>query len=286
MGNDKAMKYEKYLVIGTGTVACNCALSLKRRGLNVSFLESRSRGAMSSESFCVRQGIDYQSALGKDAIRAILESISEPTLIVSASNRYIFPADIIEKPLLTIINFHGSLLPKYPGRNAEAWAIYNQENIAGITWHKVTADVDAGELLIQKSIQLSDSITSIKLLREYAKLATEAFEEIIDDVIFGTIKYQNQIGQRGEMRYSWMKPNDGVLDLNWNASQISAFLRAMDYGPLQTMGIPQVLFGDSIFQILNYKIYDEESENSFDKTTHTLVRSVDGKTFTMHLENS
>jgi methionyl-tRNA formyltransferase len=277
------MIYEKYLVIGTGAVACNCAVSLKKRGLDVTFMESRIRGAMSSEGFCNRQGIEYQAVMGVRITSCILDSYTKPTLIVSAANRYIFPVEIVENPLYTIINYHGALLPKYPGRNAEAWAIFNKEDVAGITWHKVTADIDSGEILIQKSITLNESITSFKLLREYAKLATESFEETIDNVIDGTEKYQRQIGQRGEMCYSWMKPNDGMLDLNWDAKSISCFLRAMDYGPLQILGLPRIMINNALYQIIGYKILDGESEDSFDETHLSLSKSKNGKTFLLRL---
>lgn len=260
--------YKKIYVIGTGAVANSCALCVKKAGEVVELIESRPATVPTCKQFCEKQGIAYQQLSG-DVLKAFLLALNEPTLIISAANRYLFPKEVVEKNNITIVNYHGALLPKHPGRNAEAWAIYDGDKEAGITWHYVVPDVDAGSILIQKTTPITEQTTSFTLLRINSKLVMEGFEEILSELLAGTLTGTKQT-ERREIHYSWMKPNDGVLDLNWDAEKISAFLRAFDYGPLRTMGYPKVAVGGKEYEILSYKELmnlDKDSHNTIQINT-------------------
>ena len=250
--------YRIAIVIGTGGVANFCAAELQNRGVSVSFVESRADTVGTSEAFCRKKGISYEQ-LAKDALTERLLAVNDKTLVVSASNRYLFPAEVLAKKNLVVVNYHGALLPRHPGRNAEAWAIFNQDTEGGITWHKVVADVDAGEILIQKSVPITDKTTSFSLLREYAKLAQSGFVEMVDGSLSETQPSFVQRGKRHAIKYSWMKPSDGILDLSWSGDKASAFLRAMDYGPLHTMGFPVVKLDNKEFNVMKYTINQNAS---------------------------
>jgi methionyl-tRNA formyltransferase len=258
--------FNQYIVIGVGTIACNCALILKNRGLSPIMIESRKGSSISSENFCSKNEISYKN-FNKKELTDYLNSVLETTLIVSASNRYIFPKEIIDKENLLIINFHGSLLPKFPGRNAEAWAIFEEESIGGISWHVVVPEIDAGEILIQIETPISRKTTSFSLLREYTKLATDSFDRILDKLTIEINKEIKQTSKELSLYYSWQKPNNGELNLAWNESKISAFLRSMDYGPLETLGLVWFEFNGIKYQVKKYKMSESlELKNSFNLT--------------------
>lgn len=264
--------YKKIYVIGSGAVANSCALCVKKAGEGVELIESRPATVPTCKQFCEKQGIAYQQFSG-DVLKEYLLALNEPTLIISAANRYLFPKEVVEKNNITIVNYHGALLPKHPGRNAEAWAIYEGDKEAGITWHYVVPDVDAGSILIQKTTPITEQTTSFTLLRINSKLVMEGFEEILPGLLAGTLTGTMQT-ERHEIHYSWMKPNDGVLDLNWDAEKISAFLRAMDYGMLQTMGEPQVVFCGDTYSVTKYKIQPKPMKGNmtrFDQGSTTLT---------------
>lgn len=245
--------YTRVIVVGIGAVATSCILELKNRGVNVEVLATRSNTVLSMKSFCERNNIDYIE-IEVESITSFLMSITEKTLLLSISNRYIFPNTVITKDNLEIINYHGALLPKYPGRNAEAWAIFNQESVGGITWHKVAKEIDAGEIIIQKELDISKDITSLLLLKKYGVIALEGFKEILSSLLDGSYVSFPQKGEIHKMRYSSMKPNNGYLDIDWDGHKISAFLRSMDYGPLQTFGVPKIILLDKEYNIEKYII--------------------------------
>lgn len=244
--------FNQYIVIGVGTIACNCALILKNRGLSPIMVESRKGSSISSGNFCSKNEISYKN-FNKEELTDYLNSLTETTLIVSASNRYIFPKEIIDKENLLIINFHGSLLPKFPGRNAEAWAIFEEESIGGISWHVVVPEIDAGEILMQMETPISEKTTSFSLLREYTKLATDSFDRILDKLNIEINKEIKQTSKELSLYYSWQKPNNGELNLGWNENKISAFLRSMDYGPLETLGLVWFEFNGTKYQVKKIK---------------------------------
>lgn len=78
----------------------------------------------------------------------------------------VVPKDFLEKWNGPILNVHPSLLPKYPGLKSVERAMADQADI-GVTVHKVTADVDAGETVAQKTVLKFE---------EYSRLSAEQVE--------------------------------------------------------------------------------------------------------------
>lgn len=60
----------------------------------------------------------------------------------------------------------------------------------------------------------------------------------------------------GKMHYSYEKPNNGILNLEWKEDQISAFLRSMDYSTLNVMGNPFIIENNIKYSWNSYKILD------------------------------
>lgn len=227
----------KSIVIGSGSIAQNCILSLINRDFEIIVFEFSKNNSKSLENFCNRNDVKYKAFNNKEELSNVFLKINENTLVVSASNRYLFPEEVIQNENLEIINYHSSLLPKYPGRNAEAWAIFEGELNAGITWHRVSLEVDAGDIIKQLDTPINADSTSLSLLKEFNKLATKAFDGIVVDYQYTGINYFKQVGySKDDLKYSWMKPNNGILDLAWSEKKVSQFLRSFNYGIFKNMG--------------------------------------------------
>lgn len=261
--------FDKVVVMGIGTVAANCAYRVKKCFDNIIFVETRSNSLLAQESFCNKKGITYYNlGVSKSLVTEYLNTISDKTLVVSVSNRYIFPEEIVNKQNLFIINYHGALLPKYPGRNAEAWAIYNNESEGGITWHIVSNGIDAGEIITQVKVPITNKTTSFSLLREYGKAAQSSFANILDDLLKGNIKTSPQQGNKSPLYLAKMRPNGNVFNPEWDEIQMSCFLRAMDYGPLEILGKP-IYKGKSVQK---YSIsYERNSTDSVEEYDNEII---------------
>ncbi len=192
-------------------------------------------------------GIPCRQTSPEEIYREI-KSLTGNTLLISAINPRIIPADLLARPGLTAINCHQSLLPRHPGRNAEMWAIFEEDKETGITWHYMTPEVDGGSILVQKSFLITEETTSFHVFHRQIQLAFEGFQEIIVSLLNGQAKAMPQLlSPLRKLHYSWEMPSNGVLNLSWNGRKISAFLRALDYAGLQVVKPPGFLFEGSIF---------------------------------------
>ncbi|CAH8720677.1 hypothetical protein M5W83_15045 [Paenibacillus thiaminolyticus] len=240
------LNYEQVMVMGSGSLASNCILHLLQMHITIpmTIYETNITNISTLESLAASNGIKYID-VPKEEIFLDLAAIRKSTLIFVIGCYYIIPAEVIGNRCLSIINYHNSLLPKHPGRNAEAWAIYEQDSTTGITWHYVDERIDAGEIIIQREIQLDDSFSSLSLLRLQNQIAFDTFKLIINDLLIGGISsYKQNEELRGKLHLSKDIPNGGFLEISWDIHKIKAFLRAMDYGALRRMGQPKVIINN------------------------------------------
>ena len=79
-----------------------------------------------------------------------------PDLIISGGFPWKIPADVLALPRLGAINFHDAPLPRHRGPNATGWAFRLGDTETGMTIHRLTPEFDAGPILAQARIPISD----------------------------------------------------------------------------------------------------------------------------------
>ena len=97
---------------------------------------------------------------------------------------------LIGTPLLeafpnAILNIHPSLLPAFPGVDAPRQALEHGVTVTGVTVHLVTAELDNGPIVIQRTVQVMgddtpDSLTARILVEEH-----RAYAEAVGTVLGG-----------------------------------------------------------------------------------------------------
>ena len=82
-----------------------------------------------------------------------------------------------------ILNIHPSLLPAFPGLDAQHQALEHGIKISGCTVHFVDEYLDAGPIVLQAAVPVLDSDTveslSARILREEHRLYTEAIRIVL-----------------------------------------------------------------------------------------------------------
>jgi len=82
-----------------------------------------------------------------------------------------------------IVNIHPSLLPAFPGLDAQRQAIEYGVKISGCTVHFVDDELDHGAIILQKAVEVSDTDTaetlSAKILEHEHALYVEALNRIV-----------------------------------------------------------------------------------------------------------
>ena len=110
----------------------------------------------------------------------------QPDLLVVAAYGQILSKDVLAVAPLGGINVHASLLPKYRGAAPIAWAIYHGETQTGVTIFKLSACLDAGDVLAQEAIDIHRGETSGELEARLAPLGAGQVLQIIGQIAAGT----------------------------------------------------------------------------------------------------
>jgi phosphoribosylglycinamide formyltransferase-1 len=83
-----------------------------------------------------------------------------------------------------VLNIHPSLLPSFPGLDAQVQAWEHGVKVSGVTVHLVTADLDAGPIVLQRAVPVTDDDTpetlAARILVEEHRLYPEAIRLVLD----------------------------------------------------------------------------------------------------------
>src|SRR5687768_9462502 len=101
-------------------------------------------------------------AVHEEAVIRVLEE-TRPDLIVLAGYMRLFSASFVERFRGRILNIHPSLLPAFPGVDAQAQAVAYGVKISGCTVHFVDENLDAGPIIVQRAVPVLDDDTADSL---------------------------------------------------------------------------------------------------------------------------
>lgn len=121
------------------------------------------------------------STLKQDGLVEELKKFQSDIFIVIAYGRFL-PTEILNIPSLGAINVHGSLLPQYRGAAPINWAIINGEKETGLSIIKLTKEMDAGDILAQAKISITDDDTSMTLREKMMKEGPSLLQQTLDDL--------------------------------------------------------------------------------------------------------
>ncbi len=146
-------------------------------------------------------------------------------VILSVNYLFIVEQDVLGHPEIIAANLHGSLLPKYRGRTPHVWAIINNEREAGVTAHVMEEGCDAGDILLQRRIPISETDTGGAMLEKYRAVYPDMVRELLDGVRQGTLTRRPQDNSRATY-FGARTPEDGHIDWSWQRERIRNWIRA------------------------------------------------------------
>ena len=92
-------------------------------------------------------------AAHETAVLAVLKNARPDYIALAGYMRLLSPAFIAAYPM-RILNIHPSLLPAFPGVDAQAQAVAYGVKISGCTVHFVDENLDAGPILVQRAVDV------------------------------------------------------------------------------------------------------------------------------------
>jgi phosphoribosylglycinamide formyltransferase-1 len=166
--------------IGTGVLDATIAVVVSNRSDAAGLLRAREAGI---EALCLDPR-DYPDRAAYDrAIVDILKARNVGVVCLAGFMR------LVREPLLeafpnAILNIHPSLLPAFPGVDAQQQALAHGVKVSGATVHLVTGELDNGPIVAQAAVPVLDDDTrdtlAARILIEEHKLYPEAIRMILD----------------------------------------------------------------------------------------------------------
>lgn len=164
-----------------------------------------------------------------DAVRRMHADIG-----VVAIYPQIFGTALLATTRLGMINYHPSLLPRYAGPQPAFWALRNDEKETGITIHRMTDRIDAGEIFAQEVVRVRDDENVGELMQRLHHRSAHVIVDTLDAMCCGSLSPRSQLSS--ERAYFGRKSAvDTLIDWNGSPRALMNLLRAVQpFEPLKT----------------------------------------------------
>ena len=172
--------------------------------------------------------------------------------LFSITNLSIIPARVLALPTKGAINFHDGPLPRFAGLYAPAWALMAGETSYAVTWHLMGDEVDAGDILLQRSFAVADDETSLTINTKCYEAAADSFGELADLLASGRATRTPHALDRSTYHGRGDRPEAAIV-VRWDrpAAELARLARALDFGGYANpLGLPRLLVGSEAVAVV------------------------------------
>ena len=121
----------------------------------------------------------------------MLREVNADVFIVAAYGK-ILPKNILDLPRLGCICIHASLLPAWRGAAPIQRAVMNGDTEGGVTMMYMDEGIDTGDIILQKKLAISPTMTAGEYHDHMARLGAEAVLEYLQLAENGTVPREKQ----------------------------------------------------------------------------------------------
>ncbi|MFD9318671.1 methionyl-tRNA formyltransferase [Streptomyces sp. NPDC060053] len=152
---------------------------------------------------------------------------ARPDIIVANNWRTWLPPELFDLPPHGTLNIHDSLLPSYAGFSPIIWALLNGEERVGVTAHRMNTELDAGDVLVQRSVPVGPTDTATDLFHRTVDLIAPIVRESLDLIASGRDAGQWVAQDRARASFFHKRSaEDGRIDWSWPAERLERLVRA------------------------------------------------------------
>lgn len=157
-------------------------------------------------------------------------------LVVVMAYGQILGRKLIEMPSMACINLHASLLPRHRGAACIQAAIAEGDAESGISVMHVVRALDAGDVILTRTIPILPGETGGSLHDRLAELAPDALSDAIRLLVSGNAPRTPQ-DESQVTHISKLERDDGLLDFSRTAIELERIIRAYDPWPGTFMNV-------------------------------------------------
>lgn len=163
----------------------------------------------------------------------IINSLNADLIIVVAFGK-ILPKEILESVKYGCINIHASLLPKLRGAAPIQWSIINGESETGVTSMQMDVGLDTGDMLIKKSIPITENMNAGELHDALSVMGAEVLIETINNIDnLNPEKQNDDLSNYAPMLSKELCP----IDFSKSAQEVHNKIRGLSPWPVATTKI-------------------------------------------------
>jgi methionyl-tRNA formyltransferase len=149
-----------------------------------------------------------------------------PDVMVANNWRTRLPEELFGIPAHGTLNLHDSLLPRFTGFSPVIWSLISGAAETGLTAHLMDAELDTGDILVQRAVPITPASTGTSLVLATLDLVPEVLEEALDQLEFGTAQPVPQDLSRRTFFHK-RSDRDSLVDWTWPAADIERLVRAL-----------------------------------------------------------
>lgn len=161
--------------VGEGRLDARIAVVISNRPDAHGLERARAAGieaiCVSHRAFSTREAFDR-------ALVAELRARGVGLVCLAGFMRLLGPAFVEAFPN-AILNIHPSLLPAFPGLDAQRQALEHGVKVSGVTVHLVDCQLDAGPIVVQRAVPVRDDDTAEALADRILAVEHQAYPEAI-----------------------------------------------------------------------------------------------------------
>ena len=236
------------LLIGDGSLLVECGKFLLARGHHIEVVVTTNDSIMpighrrSVPSWCRQDEVSIDRLAGRTF-----------DWIFSIANLSLIPAAVWQSATQGAVNFHDSLLPRYAGLNAPAWALLAGETQHGVTWHAITDRIDEGDIYAQSTFDIDEGETALTLNTKCFEAGIATFAELLEQIEVGATQRRAQaLGDRTYCARHDRPDAAATLDFTTTTAEIDRVVRALDFGQgyLNPLALPKIRTRHGVYFVL------------------------------------
>lgn len=203
----------------------NNGYTVKAVVINHESPSSRKSRELEIQSLAKANNIPVLAPKNLGRIQEQLKSYAADIAVLVAYGR-IIPESIINSFKYGIINLHPSLLPQYRGPTPIEQAILDDAPKTGVSIMKLTPQMDAGPIYLQRSVKLSGNEEKNELASQLLLLGSQLLIDNLPKILSGQLKPRRQPHPERVTYTKKLTKSDGQIDWNKPAAALEREVRA------------------------------------------------------------
>ena len=173
-----------------------------------------------------------------------------PDIMVTCAFGQILSQEILDIAKHGVINVHASLLPKYRGSAPIQYSVINGDKVTGVTIMQTGLEVDSGDILMQKELEILEEETAGELFDRLSILGASVIVSALDGIERGEITAVPQDHSKAT-HVKMIKKEHGLIDFSKPAVEIKNLIRGLNPWP-----IAFTRYEDKSLKIFKAKVVD------------------------------